>query len=60
MPSSTNVKIPPYLLMGTGAVIFLANAGLLVLQLVGGRFLAPFIGSSVETWTCVNNHVSDC
>ncbi len=34
-------------------MIFLANAGLLVLQLVGGRLLAPFIGSSIETWTCV-------
>jgi spermidine synthase len=46
-------RIPLPLLIGTGAVVFLANAGLLVLQLVGGRFLAPFIGSSVETWTSV-------
>jgi len=45
--------VPPKLLVGLGAVVFLANAGLLVLQLLGGRFLAPFIGSSVETWTCV-------
>src|SRR5580700_7820872 len=45
--------MPLPLLIGTGAVIFLANAGLLVLQLVGGRYLAPFIGSSVETWTSV-------
>src|SRR5262245_40025676 len=44
---------PPKLLVGLGAVVFLANAGLLVLQLLAGRFLAPFIGSSVETWTCV-------
>jgi spermidine synthase len=45
--------VPPALLVGLGAVVFLANAGLLVLQLLAGRFLAPFIGSSVETWTCV-------
>src|SRR5258708_37933153 len=45
--------VPPGLLIGLGAVVFLANAGLLVLQLLAGRFLAPFIGSSVETWTCV-------
>jgi spermidine synthase/MFS family permease len=44
---------PPGLLVGLGAVVFLANAGLLVLQLLAGRYLAPFIGSSVETWTCV-------
>jgi len=41
------------LLIGTAAVVFLANAGLLVLQLAAGRYLAPFIGSSVETWTSV-------
>jgi len=45
--------IPTGLLVGLGAVVFLANAGLLVLQLLAGRYLAPFIGSSVETWTCV-------
>jgi len=53
MPTFPPPRVPTYLLIGTGAVVFLANAGLLVLQLVGGRFLAPFIGSSVETWTCV-------
>jgi spermidine synthase len=45
--------VPPGLLAGLGATVFLANAGLLVLQLLAGHFLAPFIGSSVETWTCV-------
>lgn len=34
-------------------VVLLANAALLVLQLVAGRLLAPFIGSSLETWTAV-------
>jgi len=46
-------SIHPGLLVGLGAVVFLANSGLLVLQLLAGRYLAPFIGSSVETWTCV-------
>lgn len=45
--------VPSWLLAMLGAVVFLANAGLLVLQLVAPRYLAPFIGSSVETWTCV-------
>jgi len=40
-------------LFGVGVVIFLANAGLLVLQLVAPRLLAPFLGSSLETWTCI-------
>jgi spermidine synthase len=38
---------------GVGVVVFLANAGLLVLQLVAGRLLSPFVGSSLETWTTV-------
>ena len=37
----------------TGAILLLTNAGLLVLQLLAGRYLAPFVGSSVETWTAV-------
>jgi hypothetical protein len=53
MPTAISSRVPASLLVGAGAMIFLANAGLLVLQLVAGRFLAPFIGSSIETWTCV-------
>lgn len=53
MSTSTYTRIPPFLLIGTGAVVFLANFGLLSLQLVGPKMLAPFIGSSVETWTSV-------
>ena len=53
MPTSTSMRIPTSLLFGTGAVVFFANAGLLVLQLVAGKLLAPFIGSSIETWTSV-------
>jgi len=34
-------------------IVFVANAGLLVLQLVAGRLLVPFIGSSLETWTAI-------
>ena len=40
-------------LAGIGFIIFFANAALLVLQLVAGRLLAPFIGSSLETWTSI-------
>ena len=38
---------------GVGLVVFTANAALLVLQLVAGRLLSPYIGSSLETWTSV-------
>jgi predicted membrane-bound spermidine synthase len=46
-------SIPTGMMLALAAIVFLANAGLLVLQLLAGRYLAPFIGSSVETWTCV-------
>ncbi len=47
------VSLPPGRLAAVGAVVFAANAGLLVLQLAAGRLLAPFVGSSLETWTSV-------
>src|SRR4051794_19504982 len=40
-------------LLAVGLVVFAANAGLLVLQLAAGRFLVPFIGSGLETWTAI-------
>ena len=36
-----------------GLVVCVANAALLVLQLIAGRLLAPYIGVSLETWTAV-------
>jgi MFS family permease len=48
-----SVPLPVGRLLGVGAVIFCANAALLVLQLVAGRLLSPFIGSSLETWTSI-------
>ena len=56
-PTVASVSILPRVgaprLAGVGAVVFLANAGLLVLQLSAGRLLAPFVGSSLETWTAI-------
>jgi predicted membrane-bound spermidine synthase len=52
-PVPSAVPLPLGRLVGVGSVIFFANAALLVLQLVAGRFLAPFVGSSLETWTAV-------
>lgn len=46
-------SLPAGRLAAVGAVVLVANAGLLVLQLVAGRLLAPFVGSSLETWTSV-------
>src|SRR5437879_6114882 len=45
--------LPLVRLAGVGAVVFLANAALLVLQLVASRLLAPFIGSDLYTWTSI-------
>jgi spermidine synthase/MFS family permease len=52
-PAPPAVQSPAGRLAVVGLVVFLANAGLLVLQLVAGRLLAPFVGSSLETWTAV-------
>jgi spermidine synthase/MFS family permease len=51
--STAGFTIPNSRLVGVGLIVFLANAAMLVLQLVAGRLLAPFIGSSLETWTSV-------
>ncbi|MCS7271421.1 MAG: fused MFS/spermidine synthase, partial [Gemmataceae bacterium] len=45
--------IPWARLAGVGLIVFVANAALLVLQLTASRLLAPFIGSSLETWTSI-------
>ncbi|HVL13069.1 MAG TPA: fused MFS/spermidine synthase [Gemmata sp.] len=53
MGAETSVRFPVGRLVGVGLIVFFANAALLVLQLVAGRLLAPFVGSSLETWTSV-------
>lgn len=53
MGSAPSPRLPIARLAGIGLIIFLANAALLVLQLVAGRLLAPYIGSSLETWTSI-------
>lgn len=53
---ATPVTAPPLplgRLAGVGLVVFFANAALLILQLVASRLLAPFVGSSLETWTSI-------
>src|SRR5688572_16482136 len=52
-PVSVLPRVGTARLAGVGAVVFLANAGLLVLQLTAGRLLVPFVGSSLETWTAI-------
>ena len=41
------------LLWGAGIIVFLANCAILVLQLVAGRLLSPYIGMSLATWTAI-------
>lgn len=52
-PAPASTRLPVGRLAGVGVVVFFANAALLVLQLAAGRLLAPFIGSSLETWTSI-------
>ncbi|NIR59286.1 MAG: hypothetical protein GWO02_07065 [Gammaproteobacteria bacterium] len=40
-------------LAGYGATVFLASALLLVLEIVAGRLIAPYVGASLYTWTSV-------
>lgn len=51
--ASVAPPLPLGRLAGIGLIVFFANAALLVLQLVAGRLLAPFVGSSLETWTSI-------
>ena len=36
-----------------GAAVFFSSAGGLVLEIVAGRLLAPYVGMSLYTWTAV-------
>ena len=38
---------------GYGATVFLSSALLLVLEIVAGRLIAPYVGVSLYTWTAV-------
>jgi predicted membrane-bound spermidine synthase len=38
---------------GYGAALFVAAAGSLVLEIVGARLLAPYVGVSLYTWTSI-------
>lgn len=51
--ASPSIPFPLGRLVSVGAIIFCANAAMLVLQLVAGKLLDPFIGSSLETWTSI-------
>src|SRR6476620_9113787 len=52
-PAAVTIPLPLGRLVGVGAIIFCANAAMLVLQLVAGRLLSPYVGSSLETWTSI-------
>lgn len=52
MPAINNISFVIRLLP-LGLIVFTANGGLLILQLLAGRVLAPLIGSSLETWTAI-------
>ncbi len=52
--SSTHTSWVPRTSIGIAAIsVFVANAALLILQLVAPRLLAPLVGSSLETWTSI-------
>lgn len=46
-------KTSPLLSAGYGVVLFLSSAAALVLEIVAGRLLAPYVGMSLYTWTAI-------
>ncbi|MGB5832134.1 MAG: fused MFS/spermidine synthase, partial [Thiohalocapsa sp.] len=52
---STNSLSPPRrgVLAGYAVTVFLSSALLLVLEIVAGRLIAPYVGVSLYTWTSV-------
>lgn len=40
-------------LAGYGAAVFVSSAGGLVLEIVAGRLVAPYVGMSLYTWTAI-------
>ncbi|MEK9724971.1 MAG: fused MFS/spermidine synthase [Rhodospirillaceae bacterium] len=38
---------------GLGAAVFLSSAAVMVLEISAARLLAPYVGMSVYTWTCI-------
>src|SRR5690349_4559743 len=39
--------------VGAAAIVFVASFCLLVIELVAGRILAPYVGVSLYTWTSI-------
>src|SRR5262245_28978594 len=52
-PAATARRVSWLMLLRVAMVVFGANAAILVLQLLASRMLAPFVGSSLETWTAI-------
>ena len=38
---------------GLAAAIFLSSASVMVLEIAAARLLAPYVGMSIYTWTCI-------
>ncbi|MEW5728694.1 MAG: fused MFS/spermidine synthase [Pseudomonadota bacterium] len=47
------VKPSPFVQAGYGSALFLVSAAALVLEIVAGRLVAPFVGMSLYTWTAI-------
>ncbi|MFQ6022338.1 MAG: fused MFS/spermidine synthase [Acidiferrobacterales bacterium] len=43
----------PYRRIGYGTTLFLSSAGALIIEIVAGRMLAPYVGMSLYTWTAI-------
>ena len=39
--------------LGLAAAIFLSSASVMVLEIAAARLLAPYVGMSIYTWTCI-------
>lgn len=39
--------------LGLAVAIFLSSASVMVLEIAAARLLAPYVGMSIYTWTCI-------
>lgn len=53
MISTQQLSSPRLLQVAYGAALFLVSAAALVLEIVAGRLLAPYVGMSLYTWTAI-------
>jgi spermidine synthase len=53
MSDTNDTRSSPRRRVGYGIAIFFSSAGALIIEIVAGRILAPYVGMSLYTWTAI-------